>query len=469
MEPNPNILLLVLDTVRASRLSCYGYEQPTTPHLDEFSEQATKYEYAISEGCWTVPSHASMFTGEPSTIHGSHAYNRTFDNNLPTLAELLSESGYRTLGSSRNAWVTSEHGFDRGFDVFDDSDYAQLYEEEFDVRESIHRHEGKKPLHRYSSILGDAITCGKPHKALLNLLYFKYRDSAYCDDGARMNNRFATEVFRNEEQPWFLFLNYMEAHEPYYAKHAHREAFLPDKVPSREAFDESAKWDFHANRTNPPFDALADLYDAEIRLLDERIGSLLSSLEREGHFNDSLIIITGDHGQHFGEHGLMGHVASPYPEAIHVPLLISRSGQRQAENVEEPVSIREVFNEVTEAAGIEFEDEETITDVTISHCFGSQEQVFDMYPELDADRWNEPLATFVSRYRDTVYGVVCGLAGRREVYRIADSTVVDNPPENVVDTGLREEALNELRDAVPEGRSSEPGDVSQRLRDLGYL
>jgi arylsulfatase A-like enzyme len=467
MDAQPNVLLIVLDTVRASSLSCYGHETPTTPNIDAFADQATRYECAISEGCWTVPSHASLFTGQGSPDHGSHAHNRQFTpGDAPVLAEKLSKIGYETYGASRNAWITEERGFGRGFSEFDDRDHAQLFEETFDIRNAIRHHAGSKTFQRYAGIFADAMTSGHPLKAMANLAYFAYRDSRYCDDGANVNNNFAETVFNSGEEPWFLFLNYMEAHEPYYEKHDHNDRFIPEEIPPFSAYDESAKWDFHAGRTNPPFEELKSLYEADIRLLDERIGELFDTLDKYNSTDETLIVVLGDHGQHFGEHDLMAHIASPYPGAIRVPLLVSEPGQTAGRVASDPVSIRMIYDLILDHTT----DQETkhAGDCVISHCFGSHEDVFDNYPELDENAWREHLATAVVQLDNEYYGIVRGDRGRHEIYNVTDQTGTE--PDIIID---EEEVISRLDtdlDSMANSRTKDAAeDVSGRLKDLGYI
>lgn len=465
METGPNVLLVVLDTVRATHLSCYGHEEPTTPNIDAFAESATKYEFAISEGCWTVPSHASIFTGRSSLNHGSHAHNRRFTpGDSPVLAEKLSDAGYETYGASRNAWITENKGFARGFDEFDDRDHAQLFEEDFDIREAIRRHAGKSISRRYTGILSEAVTSGHPLRSVLNLAYFKYRDSAFCDDGASINNSFAERTLKQTNEPWFLFLNYMEAHEPYYKKSEHDETLLPEVIPPFSAYDESAKWDYHAGRTDPPFDALESMYEAEIRLLDDKIGNLLNILKKEEILDETLVILAGDHGQHFGENNMMAHIASPYPSGIRVPLLVSEPGQSNSQTVSKPISLRSVYDIILEHTIDRQTDE---LGPAISHCFGSHEDVFDDYPELDEDAWREHIATGIVDSENGKYGVVRGERGRYEVYNVANPTG-PTPDVEVADELLTrlDEDLNKM---IEERSTNENTEVSGRLKDLGYL
>jgi arylsulfatase A-like enzyme len=463
---NPNVLLIVLDSVRASRLSCYGYEEETTPNIDALANMATRYECAISEGCWTMPSHASIFTGMPSTVHGAHAKHRSFDPDNDTLAERLSQVGYTTYGASQNGWVTSENGFDRGFDEFHDRDHAQLFEDQFDIRSAIRRHEDKGSIHRYASFVTDALTSGSPLRALTNLVYFKYRDSRFCDDGASINNRFAKDAMSRDSEPWFVFLNYMEAHEPYYPKSAHRAEFLPEDIPPRSAFDGAGKWDFHAERTDPPFESLKALYDAELRLLDERVGSILDELKEQGELEDTFVVIAGDHGQHFGERGMMGHVASPYPETIHVPLLVSEPGQTSAEVESDPTSVREIFYKILSISSGDTEVNEAHEDV-LSHCHGTHEDVFDDYPELDKERWTENLVTKVISTEEGYLASLRGSQDRSERYGFGEQDPSWETSESIGDD-IDDKLAVEL-DHMKVIDDAGDVEVTDRLKDLGYL
>src|SRR3972149_8651863 len=114
----PNIIIIILDTARAQSFSCYGYKRKTTPNIDRIAQGAVLFENAISPSPWTLPAHASIFTGMYPSRHGCHERHKFLNRNLPTLPEILKNIGYRTIGISNNSWISKNFGFDRGFDSF---------------------------------------------------------------------------------------------------------------------------------------------------------------------------------------------------------------------------------------------------------------------------------------------------------------------------------------------------------------
>ncbi|MHC4984809.1 MAG: sulfatase-like hydrolase/transferase, partial [Planctomycetota bacterium] len=180
----PNVLLIVLDTVRADHLSCYGYPRPTTPHIDAFAETARRFTQAVSPAPWTLPSHASFFTGLPTTAHGATMANQMLAPHFPTLAEQLGATGYQTLGLSCNrAWVTGREGLDRGFDQFwvsprEPVTLASILLERFGHRrEYVEDNTASAAMHR------------------------------------RLGNWFRKDY--QPDKPFFIFMNYIDAHGPY--------------------------------------------------------------------------------------------------------------------------------------------------------------------------------------------------------------------------------------------------------------
>ncbi len=304
-EPPPrNVVLIVLDTVRADHLSCYGYGRPTTPALDAFAAGADRYVTARSTAPWTLPSHASLFTGKPAYLHGADALKLpggAIADAAPlrpeelTLAEALAAAGYDTGAFVANkGYVNPRMGLDQGFALF--------------VNE---RH----PAPRMSELALEWL-------------------------GARQAGR-----------PWLVFLNYMDAHRPYNTAplSPERAAQLPappapgapDAVASLEALYLHV---FQREEPPPPemVQRVVDNYDLALANLDAGLGQLFDGLRARGLFDDALIVVTADHGEYFGEHDLVEHSKDVYEEALRVPLIVKRPGQRAGRVIEAPISLADV-------------------------------------------------------------------------------------------------------------------------------
>ena len=292
----PNVLLLVIDTQRADPLSSYGYRRRTTPHIDSLAAQGTLFEEVFAPSSWTLPSHASMFTGRLVHEHGAGDLNkRRLGPEYQTLAEALGARGFATAGFVGNVFWTGRHtGLARGFQHFED----------------------------YYGTLGDAVartTLGRrlaPVREALGWVDIPGRKRA-----RDVNGEFLTWLDRTGHRPFFAFLNYMDVHAPYLPVSEYEGRFgvlRPEFRPT--ALDIGAE-----RHTFPPPDKLAyliDRYDECLLYLDDQIGRLLAELARRGMLERTLVILTSDHGEHLGEHNIINHAASLYTQEIQVPLIL---------------------------------------------------------------------------------------------------------------------------------------------------
>ena len=335
---SPNVVLVVLDTVRADHLSFYGYGRPTTPTLDALAPRAVHFDFARSAAPWTLPAHAAMFTGRwPHEL--SVDYDRPLDGTHPTLAGFLAGRGYDTGGFVGNTvYCNSWFGVDRGFARYEDA-----YENwALSFNEALRSLTLTRELMPLAVDLGLLATDGRfsPRKTAAQV----NRDALAWLDGRPERDR-----------PFFLFLNYIDAHGPY---------TVPDDFPRR--FSTASRVDLiranrRANNKQLPdaeryaaLDRLGvDAYDDAIRYVDAQIGRLLAELERRGQRRDTWVVVTADHGEHFGEHGLYIHGNSLYRPLVDVPLLvIPPDDGTPGRRVEAPVSLRNLPATVADLVGL---------------------------------------------------------------------------------------------------------------------
>jgi arylsulfatase A-like enzyme len=306
----PNIVLIVLDTVRADRVSCRSDSAVPTPRIDELCERGRYFERASSTSSWTLPAHASLFTGLYPIRHGATQEYTFLDERARTLAELLGESGYRTFGVSANPLVSIQSGLARGFDSFE---------------ETWRTSAGPDPLQpdQHSNLL-----------AVGELL--EHRDPA---------------------QPFFLFVNFIEAHGPNAPPEPYRSAAAGKRIDRRKVIGANRKGakEYYLDPTSlseRDFELLATLYDGEVAQLDALVGALLDRLEAYGVLEDSVLILTSDHGENFGDHGHFRHIFSLHRSAVHVPLVVVLPGDARAgERRSDPVAIVDLFPTILAAAG----------------------------------------------------------------------------------------------------------------------
>lgn len=357
----PNILLIVLDTVRAKNLSVYGYDRDTTPFFEEFSEQSITYERAYSPAPWTTPSHASMFTGTYVAEHQTDRDNERLTPDFPTLAELLGKHGYETVGFSNNAHVSPDFEFDRGFDTFVFN--GESYNEPLDGGVSVSQIRSNVedgPFHRQAA---EAVRYvrendGSLTKTGLNWLYRKGVEAGIfssSDRGATSTNLFVEEFLDDRsDEPFFMFLNYMEGHAPYQAPDRYQYRYNEDPSVS-DWWPQEKYFAQQADDQERKVSDLLDQYDGCIRYLDAMLEELVETLKRRDCLDDTLIVVTSDHGEAFGEWGLYEHKAGVYNELTRVPLFIKTTEQR-SELRDEPVSCRWLFPTLLRAGGVSVPD-----------------------------------------------------------------------------------------------------------------
>jgi|GEM_PF-1505344 len=271
-QQRPNVVLISIDTLRASHMSCYGYHRPTSPRMDELARRGVLFNKVVAQSSWTLPSHMSMLTGLYPSTHTVE----TDDDHLPpgilTLASLLREEGYRTEGLVSSPYVGERFGFDRGFDRF-----MMLARPIQNNSEKIHE-KAQEILRRLSK----------------------------------------------SKDPFFLFLHYLGPHTPYDPPPPFDTMFDPDYTGNIDGQGSTiARYlSPHRHLAQRDLEHIIALYDGEIAHVDQFMGALYDVLEELGLAEDTLFIITSDHGEEFKDHGSMDHGRSLYDEVLDVPWIM---------------------------------------------------------------------------------------------------------------------------------------------------
>lgn len=315
-ENTPNILLIVLDTVRAIELGLYGLMPSTSPNLDGFAQEGVVFEQAFSTAPWTAPSHASLFTGR-NAGELSIDWERPLDRRFPTLAEVLRDAGYATVGVTANRYYTSlETGLARGFDRYEDS--------HLNLERAL-----LLPRLTREAVAAWRKLANAPEAVDLSRVRAE-----------RINRQFLRWAAGRQPRPFFAFLNYFDAHAPYRAPEPHWSRFVSEKLPDGMTLSSSqARMQRKA-------------YQAAISHLDEQLGRLLNDLLVGGVLENTLVIITADHGEEFMEHGVIGHGHSLYSQSVRVPLIMVWPGHLPAGvRVREPVSLDRVAATILDLIG----------------------------------------------------------------------------------------------------------------------
>ena len=334
----PNVLLIVLDTVRAQSLSLHGYRRPTTPNLERLARSGVRFDWAIAPSPWTLPTHACMFTGRYH-YEVSADWTTPLDETHPTLAEELSAHSYLAAGFVANYFYCGhETGLDRGFAHYED---YLVSPGQMALSSSLTR----------ATISSDWLRNGLGYHELLNRKTVTKVNSTFL----RWLST-SSQVARQKRQPFFAFLNYFDAHEPYLPPPPFDRLFGPPKA--RDGFLHSPYDVVRDKDVLSPQDVQAELdaYEGAIAHIDHSIGLLLDELAERGVLDNTVVIITSDHGEEFGEHGIFEHGGSLYLPSVYVPLLISFPSRVPAGiQVREPVSLCDLPATIMDLAGLDHE------------------------------------------------------------------------------------------------------------------
>ncbi len=315
-----NVLLITMDTVRADHLPMYGYPLDTTPHLREFARESTLYHRAIAAADMTLPAHASIFTGLYPGWHGAYLAAPTYPVGRPlpaqhvTLAQLLQQNGYRTGAVVANwAYLYERMGLSKGFG-------------DYDLHRPVQLANSERPFYLSTAV-----------RNMLSLAVSTDEFDARVLRAEDINERALAWLSHiGQSSPFFLFLNYMDAHAPYIP-----ESPFDSRFPGKD--EHFTPWTDYENVRRGVLQGshrlseaekrhIVSQYDGGIAYMDSQIANLLEQLRARGLYDNTLIVITSDHGEAFGEHNLMEHATGfLYEDQVHVPLFIKYPGQHEGQ------------------------------------------------------------------------------------------------------------------------------------------
>lgn len=303
----PNLLIYLVDTLRADRLGLYGYERPTSPRLDELAGRpgSVVFDDMVAVSSWTRPTVATLLTGLAPDVHGVHGRRDRLADEVDTLAEILDDAGYRTAARVANSNVIGRFGFAQGFD-----DFRWL--------------RTQSPNHRSPG---------------LGRLALGWLDELDPDDDA----------------PFFLYVHTVDPHSPYQPPKGERARFAPDVPPGPVG---TRPWlrdleDDPARPTEEEIAWLSDLYDAEVAANDRSFGDLLDGLAARGLDRDTVVVFVSDHGEEFGEHGGLEHGRTLHGEQLHVPFVVHLPGRRVSPRIGAQVDHLDFLPTVLAALGLD--------------------------------------------------------------------------------------------------------------------
>ncbi len=323
----PNIIILMVDTMRADHLGCYGYDRNTSPEIDRLAREGVLFKNAYAPSSWTLPSTASLLTSLYPQEHGAIDTTKGIARKAVRLAERLQRAGYDTAGFSANySQVTAERGFDRGCDHFE-----LFVKEGSEISAEKLNRTRKLPFFVKKVIAVDAEE--------LNAAALKWLD------GKKAASR-----------PVFMYLHYMDPHNPYEAPEPFHTTFDPDysgDVNGTNELDAIIRGE-RTGLTEADKQHVVALYDGEIAYADAQIGGFLNELDKRALLDNALVIITADHGEELFDRGKIGHGFSLYEELIRVPLILWQKQSKHAGTaVDAYVSLLDVVPTVLSVCGIE--------------------------------------------------------------------------------------------------------------------
>lgn len=431
----PNVLLIVMDTVGAEHLSLYGYARPTTPRLERLARTGVRFERAISTAPWTLPAHASIFTGRyPHEL--SAEWHSPLDATFPTLAEALSAQGYLTAGFVANTvYCSPESGLNRGFAHYEDFTAS--------VRQVIPS----------SSIVGKILD------------YDNVRRVA-CDEecfGRKTAEHINSEVLnwldhKDPQRPFFAFLNYFDAHAPYTPPKPFDSKFGSTRPSFNPRIKPSESW------PAAEVQAQLDTYDGAIAYLDDQLGLLFDDLQRRGLLENTLVIVTSDHGEEFLEHGVMQHGWSTYLKALHVPLVISFPGHvPSGKSVDELATLRDLSATVIDL--LDLNDKTRFPGVSLVRSWNNSRDSVStakspLLSELGLQTTDTPEHYPIRKGKGTLDSLLVGkyhyirsFEGREELYDFISDPLERN---NLTGSGTAQQTLEQLRDSLEAILSRKP-------------
>jgi arylsulfatase A-like enzyme len=345
----PNVLLIVMDTVAADHLALHGYDRPTSPAIDELARRGSRFDAALSASSWTLPSHASMFTGRwPHEL--SVGWRTPLDAASPTVAEFLRARGYATAGFIANTtYCASDSGLGRGYTVYRD----YIFHELSPFKMAVMVQKSLDGLQTIGDVLGDAFELDWLRAGVRRV---RERFETDRKEAAVVNREFLDWLAHRPQpqRPFFAFLNYCDAHTPYQLspRRVHRFGVKPSD--EREFRLIQDWWTMDKSRLSPQELAfVSNAYDDCVASIDEQIGRLFDELGRRKALDRTWVLLVSDHGESFGEHaGVFLHGSSLYQTELHVPLVVvPPPGTRIKPVVAETASLRDLAATIVDIAG----------------------------------------------------------------------------------------------------------------------
>ena len=424
----PNIILISIDALRADHLSCYGYHRNTSPNIDQLARQGALFKNCFSQATWTLPSHASIFLSQYVWRHRVDEIRRKkLSESCTTLAEILKNENYATTAFTGGAAVSSWYGFNQGFGIYEDR-----------IPGSWGRHE----------------------------------ISFYID-------KLLGWLESVRKRKFFLFIHTYDAHSAYNPPSPYFDLYTNGYSEGKSLKTSKgviAGWKMDVSKLTPEeIDYIMAVYDGAINYVDNQLGKIFEKLDQLGIDDNTIVLITADHGEAFGEHGRLGHELEPYIELVHVPLIIKGPGipgNRTYENFVQDIDIvPTILDTLNISQRKEMQGRSLLA--LMKNCEIEENcRTFSLGQEID-----KPGRSFCISLRTKKWTYIMNQIGPDELYdRINDpreqKSIIEKRP--IIAQELKKELEGFIAltsEGKPQATEKVPIDeeLKERLKSLGYL
>lgn len=487
-----NVILITIDTLRQDSLKCYGYSRETSPFIDSIADKGILFENCVSQSPWTLPSHASIFTSKYPSEHGAYNSEKGVSssgwaelkaNPLPdsahTMAEFFSENGYLTSAFIGGDFLNSSFNINQGFDYYNENlppfispFFDKLVFLKFFLRIGIIKNDNATRI--MNSVL----------IPLSNRIYGESfvipvrRDIPIGKRADEINPVLFKWLNDYSEFSFFLFINYFDPHDPYDAPGEYKNFFPNTYTGDVDGYTNRITME---NFNKEDISNLRDLYDGEIRFTDSQIEKLFNKLELLGIKNETLVIITSDHGEAFGEHGFRGHARTLYNELINVPLIIYAPWiTEKPVRIKEDVELVDILPTVTEITGIKhngtFSGKSLLPFIKGTLSENNKDYSVSQFFKNDfLKRWDYRYGITCASAKINNFKFIDNLDGDPELYDLITdpgeiNNIADSKPELIDNYRKILSGIPSIKIEPDEISYNEvKKDIKERLKALGYI
>jgi arylsulfatase A-like enzyme len=440
-----NVVFLVLDSLRKDRISAYNDDIGFTEHIQEIADSSLIFENAVTQAPWTLPSHASMFTGEYPWEHGTTHARSYFGDDRETFISEFKDDGYTTAAITPNIWITPHKQMTRDFDHVEN--FLGRANNPLSVRAS---RLGTKLYHQLGDLTRRVL--GRQLDRVFRL--FSVDDSCKSEETVDAVEAYLDD--RTADEKFFLYVNLMEPHEPYHPPKRYKEKHGVDEnatIPHRQK-DMFTEADID-------FDELRNVYDASVDYTDDLVGRIMGALEANDLDDDTMVVLLSDHGQALGEDGgQFGHQFTVMEPVINTVLMVSHP-DRDPGTEERPIELRKLHDLVPYYAGIRDRPGDLFGETVLGGCEFPEN--FTGY--IPKDRWDEYYRKRRYAKRDGSKVVKTVQEDGTEHYTAYD---LETGAEIPVPTDLKA-AVDGTGDVTADGDDREVDEeIQRRLEQLGY-